>query len=117
MNELELLKEIENIDKEIKTGELFTRCLNEKDWDTLVEWWDTWPDWTTPPRDFLPDNGTGGLMVEKDGLPIVAGFIYETNTKRFSKLCKRTGHFKGVFLGFKGTRPGYKFDFLIVGKG
>jgi hypothetical protein len=80
MNELELLKEIEDLNKEIKTGELFTRSLNENDWDTLVEWWDEWPDWTTPPREFLPDNGTGGLMVEKDGLPIVAGFIYETNS-------------------------------------
>jgi len=59
---------------------LFTRKLRESDWDTLVAWWDTWPDWTAPPRGFLPDNGTGGLMVEKNNMPIVAGFIYETNS-------------------------------------
>ena len=80
MNELELLQEIEDLDKTINTSELFTRKLKESDWDTLVAWWDTWPEWTTPAKDFLPENGTGGLMVEKNGIPIVAGFIYETNS-------------------------------------
>ena len=80
MNELELLKEIEDLDQTIKTKELFTRDLKESDWDTLVEWWNAWPDWTVPVRGFLPENGTGGLMVEKDGVPIIAGFIYETNS-------------------------------------
>ena len=32
------------------------------------------------PKDFLPDNGTGGIMVEKNNTPIVAGFLYETNS-------------------------------------
>ena len=80
MDELELLQEIEDLDKTISTKELFTRKLRESDRDTLVAWWDTWPDWTTPSKGFLPDNGTGGFMVEKDGTPIVAGFIYETNS-------------------------------------
>jgi len=80
MNELELLKEIEDLDKKINTCKLITRNLKESDWDTLVKWWDSWPDWTAPSKDFLPDNGTGGLMVEKNGMPIVAGFIYETNS-------------------------------------
>ena len=80
MDELELLKEIENLDKTINTKELFTRKLKESDWDTLVAWWDTWPDWVAPPKGFLPDNGTGGLMVEKNGVSIIAGFIYETNS-------------------------------------
>ena len=80
MDELELLQEIENLDKNIGTKKLFTRKLRESDWDTLVAWWDTWPDWVAPPRGFLPDNGTGGLMVEKNNMPIVAGFIYETNS-------------------------------------
>ena len=78
MNELELLKEIEDLDKKIKTNKLFSRKLRAS--DTLVKWWNSWPDWTAPAKDFLPDNGTGGLMVEKDGEPIVAGFIYETNS-------------------------------------
>ena len=81
MNELELLKEIEDLDKEIKTNTLFSRKLRESDWDTLVEWWDAWPDWVNPPKDFLPDNGKGGFMVEKQNQPIVAGFLYTTNSK------------------------------------
>ena len=80
MNELELLKEIENLDKKIKTNKLFSRKLRASDWKTLVKWWDSWPGWSAPSQDFLPDNGTGGLIVEKDGEPIVAGFIYETNS-------------------------------------
>ena len=58
-----------------------TRELTESDWSTLQDWWSAWPKWQTPVKDFLPNNGTGGLMVEKEGLPIVAGFIYLTNSK------------------------------------
>lgn len=61
--------------------ELNIRRLQESDWETLTKWWDAWPEWTNPPKDFLPDNGTGGLMVEKNNTPIVAGFIYYTNSK------------------------------------
>lgn len=79
MNELDLLKEIKDLDKKIITKQLFTRKLKESDWETLTAWWDWWPGWTVPTKDFLPDNGTGGLMVEKNGIPIVAGFMYKTN--------------------------------------
>ena len=61
--------------------ELQARVLTEKDWDTLVSWWDKWPEWVNPPKDFLPDNGKGGFMVEKNNQPIVAGFLYTTNSK------------------------------------
>ena len=61
--------------------ELNIRRLEESDWDTLVSWWDEWPEWTAPPKDFLPDNGKGGFMVEKQDQPIVAGFLYTTNSK------------------------------------
>jgi hypothetical protein len=57
------------------------RRLTEKDWDTLVSWWSNWPKWQAPVKDFLPENGKGGLIVEKDNKPIVAGFIYLTNSK------------------------------------
>jgi|TARA_R110000744_G_C19276382_1_gene553079 hypothetical protein len=57
------------------------RILKDSDWDTLVEWWDSWPEWTAPSKDFLPDNGKGGFMVEKDNKPIIAGFLYITNSK------------------------------------
>jgi hypothetical protein len=56
------------------------RKLEASDWNTLVKWWDSWPEWTTPPRSFMPDNGTSGLIVEKNKEPIVAGFLYFTNS-------------------------------------
>lgn len=59
--------------------EFSIRYLNENDYDLLCKWWEAWG-WTIPPRDFLPENGCGGLMVEKDGVPIIAGFIYFTNS-------------------------------------
>lgn len=80
MDELELLQEIEDLDKTITTNKLFTRNLKESDWNDLVAWWDWWPSWKAPARNFLPENGTGGLMVEKKETPIVAGFIYKTNS-------------------------------------
>lgn len=55
------------------------RFLKEDDYDILCQWWKAWR-WTAPPRDFLPENGCGGLMIEKDGIPVVAGFIYFTNS-------------------------------------
>ena len=57
------------------------RKITEKDWDTLVSWWDAWPEWTAPHKDVLPENGTGGVMVEKDGVSVAACFIYTTNSK------------------------------------
>tara|TARA_B100001248_G_C27377528_1_gene455097 strand:+ start:324 stop:725 length:402 start_codon:yes stop_codon:yes gene_type:complete len=57
------------------------RRLTDKDWGTLVSWWSNWPKWQAPVKDFLPENGKGGLIVEKDNKPIVAGFIYLTNSK------------------------------------
>ena len=56
------------------------RTLTEEDWDTLCKWWESWPKWVNPPKSFLPDNGKGGFMVEKEGKPICAGFIYLTNS-------------------------------------
>ena len=56
------------------------RKLTEDDWVTLVSWWDAWPEWNAPAQAFLPDNGTSGLIVEKNEVPIVAGFLYFTNS-------------------------------------
>ena len=72
-----------------------TRQLREDDWETLQDWWSAWPEWQSPPRDFLPDNGTGGIMVEKDDKPIVAGFMYLTNSK-------------GVLLEYIVSDPEYR---------
>ena len=57
------------------------RRLTDKDWDTLVSWWDNWPKWKAPVKDFLPENGNVGLIVEINDIPVVAGFIYLTNSK------------------------------------
>lgn len=60
---------------------LRVRALSENDYDNiLVGWWNDW-EWTPPSRDFLPDNGKGGLIVMDDDEPICAGFIYITNSK------------------------------------
>jgi len=56
------------------------RTLTEQDWNTLCNWWEAWPKWVNPPKSFLPDNGKGGFMVEKEEKPICAGFIYLTNS-------------------------------------
>ena len=57
------------------------RKLTEADYEALEKWWKAW-DWPPIKKDFLPENGTGGLMVQaKDGTPIVAGFLYMTNSK------------------------------------
>ena len=62
--------------------ELNIRKLKESDWDTLVSLWKMWPEWQKhPTKALLPENGTGGLIVEKNGKAIIAGFIYTTNSK------------------------------------
>ena len=57
------------------------RALNDKDYDEiLVGWWSDWG-WVAPTKDFLPDNGKGGLLVLDGDIPVCAGFIYMTNSK------------------------------------
>ena len=61
--------------------ELYIRELNETDYsDILVGWWGQW-DWEPPQRDFLPDDGKGGIIVYDDDIPVCAGFMYLTNSK------------------------------------
>ncbi len=56
------------------------RKLTESDYETLANWWKAWK-WPPIEKDFLPDNGTGGFVIEKEGIMIVAGFVYITNSK------------------------------------
>jgi hypothetical protein len=57
------------------------RPLSETDYDTyLTKWWNDWG-WEPPTKDFLPQDGTGGMMVLDEGTPICAGFVYFTNSK------------------------------------
>ena len=61
--------------------ELYIRELNENDYDNiLVAWWKQWG-WEPPQKDFLPDNGKGGIIVYDQDTPICAGFMYITNSK------------------------------------
>lgn len=55
--------------------------LSYKDYDNiLVGWWKDW-DWTPPQRDFLPQDGEGGVMIWDEDIPVCAGFLYNTNSK------------------------------------
>ena len=57
-----------------------TRTLTESDYEILTDWWKAWG-WPILVKDMLPDNGTGGIMVENEGENIVAGFLYWSNSK------------------------------------
>ena len=57
------------------------RKLQSSDYeDTLFGWWKDWG-WEAPLKDFLPDDGEGGLIVLDEDIPVCAGFIYVTNSK------------------------------------
>lgn len=59
--------------------ELNVRNLTEKDYSTLVQWWKDWG-WDPVPQDMLPENGKGGVMIEKNNEPIIAGFLFWSNS-------------------------------------
>jgi hypothetical protein len=56
------------------------RMLEPTDYNALVGWWKWWR-FPSPPRDFLPENGCGGIMVSKDGINICSGFLFLNNSK------------------------------------
>jgi hypothetical protein len=76
------------------SGNLVFRPLIEEDYETICKWWEGWK-WPVVARELLPNDGTGGFMVEKNGQPIVCGFIYLTNSK-------------GAWLEFIVSDPNYK---------
>lgn len=56
------------------------RPLISSDYEILVEWGRFWR-FPYPQKEFLPDNGLGGLMVCNDAdQPVCAGYVYETNS-------------------------------------
>jgi hypothetical protein len=60
---------------------LTIRALNETDYDDiLVGWWNDW-NWDAPNKDFLPDDGKGGIMIMDGDIPVCAGFMYITNSR------------------------------------
>lgn len=60
--------------------ELTIRKLNDTDYeDILLKWWSDWG-WMAPKKDFLPDNGRGGVIIFDGDIPVCAGFMYLTNS-------------------------------------
>ena len=59
--------------------ELIIKTLTNNNYKELSSWWKEWG-WPVLPKDMLPDNGTGGIMVEHEGENIVAGFLYWSNS-------------------------------------
>ncbi|MFA6358692.1 MAG: hypothetical protein WCY09_08575 [Candidatus Omnitrophota bacterium] len=57
-----------------------TKVLCDNDYDLLCSWFRNWGWQEVPARNFLPNNGKGGLMVLDDDRPIMAGFFYITNS-------------------------------------
>lgn len=53
------------------------RYIEESDYEMLVDWWKFWK-FPAPPIEMLPDSG---VIVNKNGVDICAGFIYFTNSK------------------------------------
>lgn len=56
------------------------RQLEYQDYNTLVGWWEDWG-LDSPDKDFLPEDGIGGLIITDGDIPVCAGFIYNTNSK------------------------------------
>lgn len=57
------------------------RPLDENDYENILKsWWVAWG-WQPPEKDFLPEDGKGGIMILDEGEPVCAGFMYATNSK------------------------------------
>lgn len=57
------------------------RKIKHEDYDNiLVKWWRQWR-WVPPVRDILPEDATAGFIVYDEDIPVVAGFLYDTNSK------------------------------------
>ena len=62
------------------SDKLVLRSLTEEDYEVICDWWAKWK-WPIISKELLPQDGLGGFMVEKNKKPIVAGFVYLTNSK------------------------------------
>ena len=80
--------------------ELTYRSITPDDWNMLKSWWEEHK-WPVPAKDALPDNGTGGIIIEENNMPVIAGFIFQTNSK-------------GCWLEFIISDPNYKKDRSII---
>ena len=51
-----------------------------QDFKTIRKWWEAWED-RVPKLEELPNNGLGGLILERDGKSIEVSFPFLTNSK------------------------------------
>ena len=72
--------------------ELTFRPLEKEDYETICKWWKWWR-WKPIAWESLPNNGTGGFMIQVNSINICAGFLYTTN----SNLC----HVEWVVSNYK----------------
>lgn len=56
------------------------RLLTDEDYPVLENWWKFFR-FPAPPKEYLPLDGKGGIIITKDGIDICAGFIFFTNSK------------------------------------
>ena len=56
------------------------RPIKVEDFTYLIKWWESYDHCNVPSSDLLPNKGLGGLVVEKEGKPIMAAFMYLTNS-------------------------------------
>lgn len=56
------------------------RWIEEQDIEIINNWWDDWGE-KPPLLELLPEDGYGGLVVERDGKIVAAMYVYLTNSK------------------------------------
>ena len=103
------------------------RPLNSNDYDNiLLGWWEDW-EWVAPPKDFLPQNGEGGIIILDGDVPICAGFLYASNSnlcwvdwiisnKQYRKKPHRTEAIRLLLsnLTTMATNLGFKYSYALI---
>ncbi|MAN60861.1 MAG: hypothetical protein CMI60_02835 [Parvibaculum sp.] len=56
------------------------RTVQIKDYEFINKWWLGWGEDSAPKLIDLPNMGLGGVVVEKNNIPIAVNYIYLTNS-------------------------------------
>ena len=59
---------------------VIVRGITLKDYEFINKWWED-SGYGIVDKQYLPDNGLGGLIVEKNGVPLAAAYTYTTNSR------------------------------------
>ena len=106
---------------------LTIRPLIDGDYETILkQWWIDWG-WEPPQKDFLPQEGTGGLMIMDGDTPVCAGFIYTSNSsvawvdwivsnKNYRKKPERANSIKWLISSLESLakRTGHKYVYALI---